>query len=356
MGRLLHIHAALLLTVCGTADASAAVIGVVAPQSGTFAVLGEQITSGAKAAAGLAGNSVIVIDEPCDTNAKPQIAEKLAAAKAEIAIGFLCGETITEAMPGMKERGIPAITVSVRSEIAMEDAMRDGWPLFRLAPSDRQEADAITSAILERWADEAIALVDDGTIRSRELTAAVRAALEKNGLDPIFTDTYRPGEDKQVALVRRLKKVGATHVFVAGDRSDIAVIANDAKADNIDMTFFGGDAMRAADGQTPLPDGVLGVVLPNYSSLPEASKAAAAIRDNGSEPEGYALPAYAAAEIASAALSDAEGSKRPVTDALLNTSFGTAIGKVGFADDHDLAENPFRLQVWKNGAFRDLTP
>ncbi|MGR6430691.1 ABC transporter substrate-binding protein [Rhizobium sp. PAMB 3174] len=356
MGRLLHIPAALLLTVCGTVDASAAVIGVVAPQSGTFAVLGKQITDGAKVAATLAGNSIIVIDEPCDTNARPQIAEKLAAAKAEIAIGFLCGETITVAMPGMKDKGIPGITVSVRSEIAMEDAARDGWPLFRLAPSDRQEADAITNVILDRWADEAIALVDDGTIRSRELTAAVRAALEKNGLDPIFTDTYRPGEEKQVALVRRLKKVGATHVFVAGDRSDIAIIANDAKSDNIAMTFFGGDALRAADGQVSLPDGVMGVVLPLYSNLPEASKAAAALRDNGSEPEGYALPAYAAAEIASVALSDAAGSKRPIADVLVGTTFSTAIGKIGFAEDHNLAENPFRLQVWKDGAFRDLTP
>jgi len=239
----------------------------------------------------------------------------------------------------------------VRSRILMEDALKNGWPLFRLAPVDAAEASMAIATILKNWASEPMALIDDGTIHGRELVGAIRSALEEKGLKPVFTDTYRPGQDQQIALVRRLKKAGATRVFVGGDRSDVAVIARDAKSENIPLVLMGGDAMRAADTPVPLLDGVQAIALPDYASLPAAQQTVQAMRAGGVEPDGYILPAAAAAQIASQAAESAKADNRPVADKLIGTTFQTAIGPISFGQNHELTENPYRLLEWRGNGF-----
>lgn len=333
-----------LLVGIGTAEA--ATIGVVAPKSGPYALLGSQVLAGARAAAETTGDTLVEIDESCEAENATNVAEQLAAAQAVAALGFLCSETLIATLPQLKEAGIPAITLSVRSDIVMEDALRENWPLFRLAPAEGDEAERVTEVILDRWKAAAIALIDDGTIYGRELVSAVRGKIEAAGLTPVFVDTYRPGQEQQVALVRRLQKAGVTHVFIGGDRTDASIIARDAAAENVTLQLLGGDTMRATDRPVPLREGVQAVALPDYAALPAASQAAAALRAKNIEPEGYILPAYAAVEIAHAVA----GSEHP-TQALVSTQFSTAMGTLSFGEDHELAQNPLRLQEWRNGAF-----
>jgi hypothetical protein len=87
----------------------------------------------------------------------------------------------------------------------------------------------------------------------------------------------RPGQEQQLALVRRLQKAGATHVFIGGDRNDVAIIARDAAAEKIPLTILAGDAMQAADEPVPLRNGVLAVAL---TETPEGPSAASACRSH----------------------------------------------------------------------------
>ncbi|NLS15829.1 ABC transporter substrate-binding protein [Rhizobium sp. P40RR-XXII] len=344
-----------LLSAAGSSYAAGIHIGVVAPQGGNFATLGAEITTGANFEIQAQKDAATVIDEPCTEDGGRAAAEALIAAKAQIAIGFLCTETLEGALPRLKDAGIPAVTVSVRSRILMEDALKNGWPLFRLAPVDSAEAAVAINTILKNWAAEPMALIDDGTIHGRELVGAIRNALEEKGLKPVFTDTYRPGQDQQIALVRRLKKAGATHVFIGGDRSDVAVIARDAKSENIPLALMGGDAMRAADTPVPLLEGVQAIALPDYASLPAAQQTIQAMRAGGIEPDGYILPAAAAAQIASQAAEGAKAENKPVTDKFVGTAFQTAIGPISFGQNHEVTENPYRLLEWRGNAFVPVT-
>src|SRR5690606_26609537 len=144
---------------------------------------------------------------------------------------------------------------------------------------------------------EPIALIEDGTIYGRELVSSVRGTIEEGGLTPVFVDTFRPGHERQVALVRRLQKAGVTHVFIGGDRSDVAVIARDATAEKFARPMTGGDSVAARGRPVPLPESVMAVAMPTYLALPEASQAVEALRSKLIEPEGYVLPAYAADQI-----------------------------------------------------------
>ncbi|MCL6708363.1 branched-chain amino acid ABC transporter substrate-binding protein [Pseudomonas sp. R2.Fl] len=350
----LALAAATLFAAVTTVHAEG--IAVVAPQSGPYAVLGEQIRDGAAAAASAVGKNIFLINESCEPGSSQEIATRIVEAGVDVAIGFLCSESLDGALPALAEAKIPAITVSVRWKGLMEDALKYGWPFFRLAPAPDDESEKLIDVILATWPGAPLALVEDGTIRGRELVDAVRAGLEERGLKPVFTDTFRPGQEQQIALVRRLQKAGATHVLVGGDRNDVATIARDAAAENVPLTIVGGDAMRAVDQPVPLADGVLAVTLPDYASEPAAAKAAEALRAVGIEPEGYVLPAHAAVEIALAATAKATEENRPTGEILAGGRFPTAIGTIGFGGDHELADNPYRLLEWRNGAFTTPAP
>ncbi|PZM13163.1 branched-chain amino acid ABC transporter substrate-binding protein [Rhizobium tubonense] len=341
-----------LLLAAGSSHAAGVTIGVVAPQMGTYASLGAQITAGAGFESETSKNTIVPVDEPCTENSGQAVADALIKAKVQIAIGFLCSETLEGALPKLKDAGIPAITVSVRSHILMEDALKNGWPLFRLAPIDSAEAKKVVETIIGEWAAKPIALIDDGTIHGRELVEAVRNALEEQGLKPVFVDTYRPGQEQQIGLVRRLRKAGATNVFIGGDRSDVAILARDAAAEKIPLVLMGGDAMRAADQPLALAAGVQAVTLPTYATLPPGLAAAKALRDKGIEPEGYVLRAAAAAAIASQVVEATIAEKKPLLDKLIGTTWQTALGPIAFGANHELTANPYRVLRWNGKDFQ----
>ncbi|WP_313616171.1 ABC transporter substrate-binding protein [Agrobacterium sp.] len=345
----------LLTIIAGFAfagSASAASIGIVAPQSGPYELLGQQVRQGAKAAAAKLGLDVVEIHESCEDGSGGAIADGLVAAKVSAAIGFLCTETLQDVLPPLKAAAIPAITLSSRAPILMEDALKYGWPLFRLAPSDRAESARAAEVILRDWKGHPIGLVDDGTIYSRELVDRIRSTLEENGLKPTFADTMRPNQEQQVALVRRLARTGITHVFIGAERNDIAVVARDAASENFPLTILGGDTLNAANTPLALAANVMAITRPAYDTLPSAQAAAGELRAAGIEPEGYVLPAYAATELTAALAEAAQAQSKPAPEILASgTAFKTVIGDLAFNPSHELSDNPYRLQRWNGQRF-----
>lgn len=330
--------------------AAGARLAVVAPTEGPFALLGKQIAAGAGFQAVTRGSELVLIPETCDAATSTDLSKAIIASGAEVVIGFLCTESLEATLPALAEAGIPAITLGVRSGIIMEDALKKGWPLYRFAPSSTAEAEKIARTILARWTTEPLALIDDGTIYGRELVESIRTILAENGMTPVFSDTYRPAQEQQVGLVRRLAKNGATHVFIGGDRNDVSIIARDARAERIPLALMGGEALLAANQPVPLENGVLAVGLPD---LAEAGKTVAeAMRADGIEVEGYVLPAFAAVSMVEQA-KDVIG-EGTLAAALQKGPFPTVVGEVGFSASHELQANPYRLLEWRDDRFIDI--
>jgi branched-chain amino acid transport system substrate-binding protein len=334
----------------GSPSAAEFKIAVVAPQNGPFAVLGDQVRQGATLAAGKLSIALIEIEETCREGSGKAIADAISAAGATAAIGFLCSESLKDALPTLSQANVPALTLSVRWKGLMEDAIKAGSPLFRLAPNADQEAAKLSDVILRDWAGSAVALLEDGTIRGRELTEAIRTSLEERGLKPAFVDTFRPGQEQQLTLVRRVKAAGITHAFIGGDRGDVAVIARDAKPEGLSLTLLGGEAMRAADEPVALEDGVLAVGLIETPQEPAAALVAE-LTEAKIAPEGYVVPAHSAVTILADAWGISSAMGTPVADALIGTTFETVLGPVTFGEDHELTENPYRLLEWQGDRF-----
>ena len=318
-------------------------IGVSAPLTGPFAILGKQIAEGAEAARAALGAdkiALVISDDRCDGTGGKEAADLLIAAKAVAAIGYLCTPALQGALPALRAGKLPVSTLSVRHERLLDDARKNGDALFRLGPGSDQEQTALAELLLPLWRAKNFAIIDDGTIHSRELAESLRLAAEARGLKPVFTDTFRPALENQISLVNRLKKAGATHVFIGGDRSDVAVIARDAEARGVKLTLAGGETLNAAPDDVPLADGVIMLAAP----LPPAK--------NRPDDEGYFASAFAAVEIIAQAAAAGEGAA--LAQNIGGGAHPTLIGGIKFRPNGAQSGNPYRLLVSKAGVFEDF--
>ncbi len=331
-------------------------IGIATPLSGPSAILGQQISSGARAAAASYKDGAFHFDnadDGCTAEGGAKTAEQFVAAKVQIVIGFLCTEAIEAAMPVLKAAGIPAITVGVRTDSLTDRRDKTGWPVFRLGPRADGERIAAGTLLVPLWRRELFAIVDDGTIYGRELAESFRLASEQAALKPVFVDSFRPQLDNQIGLAGRLRKAGATHVFVGGDREDIAILGRDAQSLGLSLTIAGGETLRAAQNGTPLTPDTLMVGLPEWANQAPA-ETVASLKAMEIEPDGYVLPAYAAVTVAAAAASEAQATGRKITDVLGGEEFETVIGSVQFDAKGDLTENPYRLFRYDGAKFVEV--
>lgn len=323
------------------AKAETLAIGVAAPLSGPAVSLGKQIEDGATLAAKANAAELTVADDACSAEGGAEAAKKFIAAKVGVVIGFLCTEAIEAALPALKDAGIPVITVGVRTDSLTDGREKTGWPVFRLGPRGDDERNATAAILTKLWSGELFAIIDDGTIYGRELVETLRAVAEQAALKPVFVDTFRPQMDNQIGLLGRLKKAGATHVFVGGDGVDVAIMGRDAKQLDAGMVFAGGEALRAAPGDVPYTAGTLMIAPPEWAEKAD-QPTLDAFAATDVVPEGYALPAYAAVQIAMAADEAAKNSAKKISDMLPGLEFSTVIGPVRFNEKGDLAQNPYR--------------
>lgn len=340
---------AALLVMTGLAHAEEPRIGFVAPLTGSSVLLGKQMLDGAALAAAQADAELIGADDECSAEGGEAAARKLVEANVAIVVGFLCTEAIEAALPVLKEANVPVITPGVRANGLTDRRIRTGWPVWRLAPRADAEAGAVAEILSHRWRTEHFAIIDDGTLYARELAEALRLAVELAGLRPVLVDTFRPQMENQIGLAGRLARAGATHVFVGGDRDDIAVMARDAASRDHNLVFAGGEALRAA-GEIPLAEGTLMVGLPEWAELMDEG-VSERFAGAGIIPDGYVAPAFAAVEIALQAVQRAKTSGAALADSLDGGPFDTVIGMIAFDANGDLAHNPFILQRYDGARF-----
>ena len=327
-------------------------VGVVAPLGGPNIVLGQQMIDGARVAAKANGVVLYIVDDQCGAESGQQAAQALIDAKVDVALGFLCTETLEAALPALTRENIPVITSGVRSNGVTDRHQRTGWLVWRVAPRADAELEAVSNILVPRWRSVLFAIVDDGTIHGRELAESLRLGAELAGLKPVLVDTYRPQSENQIGLVGRLRRAGATHVFVGGDRDDVAILARDAAGLDYDLTIAGSDALRAP-GDVPLAAGTLMVGVPEWAD--GASEAELAeFREADVIPEGYVIPTHMAVEIAAQALRKAQGDNLPTDQILRIGTFNTRAGSFRFNDKGDPTENPFRLLRYDGARFLPL--
>ena len=326
-------------------------IGIAAPLSGGFAPLGNQLIDGALVAATAKNAELIVADDRCNAEGGKAAAESFIAGNVQIATGFLCSEALEAALPLLNQRNIPVITSGVSDPTLTEKRSATPLPVFRLTTDLDKETLATGSFLGSLWRSQPFAVIDDGTIEGRERASHVLASLKEQQLQPVFTDTYRPGLENQNALVARLRRAGATHVYVGGERDDIAAIGASAVTLKYPLVIAGGSVLNAAPGTQPLSADTLMIAPLKPQDLSTAKPAVDAINQAGKLPEAYSVIGFATIELAEAAIRQATDQKQPLIDILRDNSFETSLGTLKFDGNGMRTDNPNRLQRFDGTQF-----
>ncbi len=326
-------------------------IGFAAPLSGTFTPLGNQLAQGARVGALAKGAELVVSDDHCTAEGGKDAAERFVQQNVQIVGGFLCSEALEAALPVLGKHNIPIIISGISEPTLTERRASPALPTFRLTTGLNKETEATASFLASLWRAQPFAIIDDGTIEGRERAGRVLAGFKTQQLQPVFTDTYRPGLENQNALITRLKRAGATHVYVGGERDDSAAIAASAARMNYPLVIAGGSLLDAAPGALPLAEGTLMTAPLKPQKLPTAKPAIDALSQAGDLVDGFAITGYATIEIAARALTQAQESKQPLADVLRNISFETALGTIKFDAKGMRTDNPNRLQRFDGKGF-----
>jgi branched-chain amino acid transport system substrate-binding protein len=315
---------------------------VVAAPFTEFPALAAQMLDGATAA--LTGNwAVKPVDAGCTEKSAGNIGELILAEKPDAVIGLPCIESLTPALNRLGPLNIPIITIASRAAAPSKLAFKNKWPLYRMGPREHEEIDAIAGLIFDDWRDKSFAILDDGTIFAHDTAETIRNAAETAGIKPVLVDGFQPQLESQKKLIDRLLAAGATHVFIASDRGNIAQIATEAAG--LRITFAGPETLRANEVDYPLPAGVLMAAREVMLNPQAAAQIQAAIKMPFVVPEGYAIDAYIATEIA-LALKTGPGLR----------AFKTASGEVKIAADGFVEPVNYALFRFDGTAFQKVTP
>ena len=256
---------ALSVMFAAVPPASAGELAVIGPLTGRDAWLGRSMSETLTPVLGAVPG---VIDDGCSMQGGAAAARRAASDGARIVVGLPCIDALDGAAPILSAAGIPVLVPGIRAaDITRPPRGTDEWTVFRTGPRLENEAAVLGAYLAQAWRDVPVAIIDDGTLYGRLIAEGVRAELEARALSPVFTDTFRPLLDNQVALVRRIVRSGATHVVVGGEARDAAVIARSADIARVRLTLAGGSYLIAPSDDGRLPDGTIAVDVPAQTDL-----------------------------------------------------------------------------------------
>lgn len=322
--------------------ARAETIALAGPKTGTARIIAEQMQQGAD----ILAPERSFLDTQCSSASGRSVAETAISLNIKLLIGLPCIEALEAAQAYITEQQSDMRIIALGVELARERRSNGGTDavIYQLAADANAEADALAEFVRDNWRNETFALIDDGTLYGRLLAENVRAQLEEDNLKPIFVDNYRPLQERQTGLVRRLQRSGATHVIVGGDAYDASIIGADAALLNFNIIMAGGSAFRAPAEDGQLPDGTIYVAPEKlYTEI------------SGSELRDYAVLTYAALEIANTAIENADTNETNIDDMLGASAFDTIIGPIRFNATGQNNRNWYRIYEVQNGASTPLT-
>ncbi|MFK7901804.1 MAG: ABC transporter substrate-binding protein [Nitratireductor sp.] len=341
-------------------------IGLSLPLSGDRKNFGEQFLIGAQLAVQLQTAhkvDLFVVDDGCDESLGELAATDLAERQPHIVTGYLCNETSYIAANILRVSNTPILIAGAQSERLTKDRTRQEWQLWRLSPSDKEEAEIAAQILSHKWSNEPYAIVDDGTVLGRTLSDIFKAKMEDQNLSAHFVDTFRPTQSTQARLVRRLARAGVKNVFVGGGAEDIALIAQNAQQLNIPLQVVGTNSLSVLpylNEENRPPNGLLAVLRRDSTLIKEEEmNANAALKEltttlstRNITPEDYIFRGFAAMQLSLKAASS--GNVSEIKNALNSQNFSTILGDVKFSENGENTLSPYALYQWQDNAFLKL--
>jgi branched-chain amino acid transport system substrate-binding protein len=363
----MRLAAALLLSLAAVIPAHAEiVVGVLAPLSGVYAPLGEEIRDGAaqaveaiNSAGGVNGEPLKLeaMDDRCDARTADAAANQMAGKGAKLVVGDLCLGASQAAAAVFAANDIVQIAPGTMHPSFTDN--RAGPGVFRICGRDDQQGIVAGRFLAAHFPKDKIAILDDKSPYGKSLADATRQAMNAAGVHETLTDSYDQGQKSYNDLAGTLADAGIGVVFIGGHPAEAGLIARAMKDAGMTTTLVSGDALLAEafwNEAGDASDGAIATYPPDAARDPANAGLVATLKAAGVAPEGYVFNAYAAVQVWAAAASTAGTVDFDrVVSALAAGSFDTVIGKVAFDAKGDSTLPAYVPWIWSGGNYAPLT-
>lgn len=369
LNRVLPYAVAIALAIAMVSGPSRAdiLIGTAGPFSGTNAALGEQIRKGTQkavddynATGGLRGERLELkaIDDGCDPRKAVEVATQLVTDGAKFVAGHYCSGASIPASKVYEKAGIVQISPASSHPRFTDEG---GWNVFRACPRDDAQGLAAAQLIASKFPGAKVAVLNDKTPASVANVTRLREGLAQANLRPVLDETYQPGAKDYPDLALMVKASGADIVYLAGSYVEGAAIARSLRGLGVTAQLIGGDQLLTEDYWRLAGDaaeGTLVTFMYDPQRLESARPLVARFIEDGYQPEGHTLYAYAAVQawIQAAEATRTTDSTRIAEWLRAGNPVQTVVGQMKFNAKGDLQDPLIAWFRWSDGRFAEIDP
>lgn len=233
---------------CATHPATGVVIAAVAPMTGKYGEMGNDLLAAVRmavedrnAAGGINGAPVSLVVE--DDKASPMdavtVAHMLIANRAIVGVvGDMNSGTALAASSVYNEGGMAMVMPVPTNPQITEQGFHN---IFRIPITDDKQGPAIVKFMIERLGKSRIAIVHNKEAYGEGIATEARKAIEAHGLTPVAFMGLSADDQDYRAIITRLKKLNPDAVFFGGGYSEAAILIKQARELGLDVPFVMGD-------------------------------------------------------------------------------------------------------------------
>ncbi len=349
----------------GSTDSGPIKIGMIVPTSGSSAPTGGSMANGAQmavdeinAAGGILDGRMLeleIADGACDAQQAVASANKLVSSGVVISVGGYCSGATLPTLPIFEKGGVPMIIPAANSQDIVNEGLKN---VFMINGTGLQQSTAALDFI-KKQGYKAIALVDDNTSYSKDITTETEKQITDDGTTNVVLNTsVNAGESDYSSVVRDINGSGADMLYWTGYYQEGGLII-----DQLRKSGYTGDIM-VADGSADstlaeiagaAAEGVFATMTPTPNTIKGAEGWIADYKAAfGEDPKPYSTQSYDAVRLAAAAFTAAGNTK---TDDVIKAlegikDFKAFSGPLSFTPEHTLASGGFVILVMKDGDFQ----
>jgi branched-chain amino acid transport system substrate-binding protein len=361
--------AALGIALAAPALADDITFAVVGPMTGQLATIGDQFKHGAEAAAaainakgGVMGRQIklAIEDDVCDPKQAVSVANRIVGNGIKFIDGHACSGSSIPASAVYAESAVLMMSPASSNPLLTEDAAKSGWPtIMRLYTRDDAQGAFIGPWIAEKYKGKTVVILHDKSAYGQGVADAVKATMNKGGLNEVLYEGINAGEKDYSALVTKLKDLKADVVYFGGYHPEAGLILRQSAEQNFKFQLIMPDSIASPEFwqiSGPAGEGTLFVFPTDPQARPEAKEAVETITKQGFVPEGFTLFSYAVIQAFAEGIARA-GTDDPVkvAEALKNGKpFDTVIGPITFDAKGDILNATYDINVWHDGKYTKL--
>ncbi|MEO6144023.1 MAG: branched-chain amino acid ABC transporter substrate-binding protein, partial [Dermatophilaceae bacterium] len=339
-------------------------LGMVVPISGSSAPTGAYMKNGAqlavdeinKAGGILDGRKLelLVQDEACDAQQAVASANKVVSAGAVVSVGGYCSGATLPTLPIFQKANVPMIIPAANSQELVAQGLDN---VFMINGTGKQQS-TTALAFMKKAGHATVALVDDNTSYSKDITTETAAQIQKDGgVKVVLKTSVTAGESDYSAVVRNIMAKKPALVYWTGYYQEGGLVINQLK-----KAGFTGKVMVADGSVDPSlaqiagvgAEGVYATMTQTPDTLEGAEKWIADYKAKFSaDPGPYSTQSYDAVRLAAKAISDAGSTKGVDVIKALEAIDGFTMfsGPLKFTPEHTLSSGGFLILVIKDGKF-----